>query len=72
MLLLLFALLQQLEHVTGLGDFREVELGFDLRLASLFFRRRYGLGRKMLADFFGFIVLNRARVSFFLGDAETF
>jgi len=36
-LLLLFALLQQLEHVTGLGDSGEVELGLDFSLTCFFF-----------------------------------
>jgi hypothetical protein len=37
MLLLLFALLQQPEHVAGLGNSGEIELGLDFSRTCFFF-----------------------------------
>jgi hypothetical protein len=60
MLLLLFALFQQPEHVAWLGDLGEIDLGLDFRRALLFLRRRRVPGRKVFADFFSLVVFNRA------------
>jgi hypothetical protein len=56
-LLLLLAFFQQAEHVTGLGNPGEIDLGLDLGRARPLFLSRGGLGRKVFADLFGFIVL---------------
>lgn len=58
-MLLLLALFEQLEYVAGLGDSGEIELGLDLGLAGLLPRGRCGLCRKVLANPFSFILLNR-------------
>jgi hypothetical protein len=58
LLLLLLTFLQQAQHVTGLGDLGEIDLGLDLgRTCRLLSLGRRGLGQKVLANLFGFIVL---------------
>jgi hypothetical protein len=72
LLLLLLAFFQQAENVAGLGNPGKIDLGLDLGRARLLFLRRGSLGRKVLANLFGFIVLYGARVGFLLGDPNFF
>lgn len=57
---------QEVRHVAGLRDMREIDLGLELRLsrtrASLSARRSSALSGKMLADTLGLIDLDGARV----------
>jgi hypothetical protein len=69
-LLLLLPLLEQLHHVAGLGNLGEINLRLDLGRGSLLPGSRARFGRQMLSYFFGFILFNRARMGFFLGDAD--
>lgn len=57
LLLLLLAFFQQPQHVTGLGDPGEIDLGLDLGRSCFLFLGRGSLGRKVLANLFGFVVL---------------
>jgi hypothetical protein len=57
LLLLLLAFLEQAQHVTGLRDLGEIDLGLDLGRTRPLFLGRRGLCRKVLANLFGFIVL---------------
>jgi hypothetical protein len=59
-LLLFLPFLQQLQHIAWLGNPGQVDLGLDVRLARLFSLDRRGLGGKVLANLFRFIVLNGA------------
>jgi hypothetical protein len=59
MLLLLF-LPQQPHYIAGFGNPGEIDLGPDIGLARPLARRRRGLGGKMFANLFRFIVLNGA------------
>ena len=56
--LLLLSLLEQLHHVTGLGNLGEIYLGLDLRRGSLLPGSRAGFGRQMFSYPFGFILFN--------------
>jgi hypothetical protein len=60
LMLLLFALLQQLENITGLRNPGQIELGFDLSLACSLPCGRRRLGRKVLANPLGLVFLYRA------------
>jgi hypothetical protein len=60
MLLLLLFFLEQSQHIAGLGNFREIELGLDLAGRGPVSRcRRAGFRCKMLPDFFRFVRLDR-------------
>lgn len=60
LMLLLFALSEQFENITGFGDPRQIQLRFDLGLARPLLPARRRFGRKILANLFGFVVLYRA------------
>jgi len=72
MLLFLFALPQQLHYVARLGDLGKVDLRLHLARRCLLLLSGAGLGRKVLAYFFGFVLLDGARVGLLLRHAHFF
>jgi hypothetical protein len=67
--------MNQLEHISRLGDVREIDLGLDSFFGSRGARRlrralAFGCGLEMRAYLLGFVVLERTGVSFFLGDPD--
>jgi hypothetical protein len=65
----------QLEHIAGLGDMREVNLGFNLIGFATGARPggrglSFGGGAEMSANLFCFVLLDRTRVRLLLCDSD--
>jgi hypothetical protein len=67
----------RLQHVSGLGDVRKIELGLDfIAVARQLCRRRcsailrFRFGAEILPDLFGFVVLDFAGVALFIGNPQ--